>query len=257
MPVTVAMRRPIHNLTPSLEVAADLKPAERKWFPRAIRALNREGVPFMLGGAFGLYHYTGFWRGTKDLDIMVLPQDREAAIEAVTGAGLQDMFADEPYDRDWIYRSRRDGVIVDLIWELANKEDLIDESWITRATAAEFLGLPVRVVSAADMCWLKLFVFQAKRCDWPDIINVIRGTRGQLDWMHLLEEVGPHWRLLCALTNIFDWLCPPDRAFIPRHFREALEELRRREPDAGDDLHAELFDSRPWLTNPGAGFVRG
>lgn len=240
-------------VTPS-EVVADLTPQQRKWFPRALQALHREGVPFLMAGGFGLHHHTGYWTGGKDIDVLVLPQHREAAIEAITHAGFHDLFREEPYDREWIYRSVRQGVIVDLIWRLANKEDDIDEAWFERSAEGEVLGLPVRIVSAADMCWMKLFVFQRKRCDWPDLINIIRGTQGRLDWDHLLKEVGFHWRLLCALVNIFDWLCPPERHFIPREFREKLEDYRRRDLDAHDQCRNNLFDSRPWLAKPGAAY---
>jgi hypothetical protein len=230
-----------------------LRPEERRWFPRVLRALHQEGVPFMLAGAFALYYHTGFWRGTKDLDVLVLPEHREQAIEAVEGAGLRDMFAEEPYDREWIFRSRRDGVIVDLIWRMANYSDDVSPEWIARSTPAEFLGVPVRVVNPADLCWMKLFVFQRLRCDWPDIINIIRGTQGDLDWNLLLREVGPHWRLLCALVDIYDWLCPPERAFIPPTFRAELEARRRSHADADPECRKDLFDTRPWLTGPGAG----
>ncbi|MFN3652674.1 MAG: nucleotidyltransferase family protein [Armatimonadota bacterium] len=235
------------------EQEIDISPVARKWFVRAIQALKQAGVPFLMGGAFGLYHYTGFWRGTKDLDILVLPQDREAAIEALTGAGFSDMFQQEPYDREWIFRGTREGVIVDLIWRLANKADDIAEDWFERSCEGEFFGERVRHVSAADMCWMKLFVFQRKRCDWPDIINVIRGTRGELDWGHLLHEVRQHWRLLCALVEIFDWLCPQERHFIPKKFRYALEERRSANLDEEEECRRDLFDTRPWLTHPGAG----
>jgi hypothetical protein len=236
------------------EIDADFEPYQKRTFGQALHALNSNGVRFMLAGAFGLWHHTGLWRGTKDMDVVILPGDREDAIEAMTNAGFRDMFPDDPYDREWIYRSVRDGVIVDLIWRLANKEDDIDPGWFDRAVPGELFGSPVRVVSAADMCWMKLFVFQLRRCDWPDIINVIRGARGNLDWDHLLTEVGTHWRLLCALVNIYDWLCPPERHFIPERFRSRLDELSRSDADAHDECRRDLFDSRPWLTKAGAGY---
>jgi hypothetical protein len=232
----------------------DLKPVQVKWFFRAMEALDGEGVRYLVAGAFGLHHHTGFWRGTKDLDLLVLPKDREVAIEAVAATSLQDMFYREPYDRAWIYRSTRDGVIVDLIWQLANKEDEVDESWFERGQPADFFGKPVQMVSAADLCWMKLFVFQLQRCDWPDIINIIRGTQGKLDWDVLLRQVGPHWRLLCAVVDIYDWLCPAERTFIPPPFRQELERRRRSNMDADLECHRDLFDSRPWLTDPGAAY---
>jgi len=242
---------PKHELTRN--VADQLRPEECEWFPRAVQALVREDVPFLMAGGFGLYHYTGFWRGTKDIDVLVLPQDREAAIQVIQAVGYRDMYDEEPYDREWIFRGIRNGVIFDIIWQLANKEDDIDRGWFARSVPASFLGAPVQVVSPADLCWMKLFVFQRKRCDWPDIINIIRGTQGNLDWARLLKQVGPHWRLLVALVEIYDWLCPTDRPFIPASFRDALEDLRRRNADRDRACRHDLFDTRPWLTAPGAG----
>ena len=239
-----------------LEVEAQLEPEHREWFSRALRALNGAGVRVMQAGAFGLYHHTGLWRGTKDMDLVILPGDRETAIRALMDAGFEDMYDQEPYDREWIFRAIHGKVIVDSIWQLANKEDQVDEGWFDRSEPSEFFNMPVSVVSAADMCWMKLFVFQAKRCDWPDLINVIRGTRGQLDWEHLLRVVGFHWRLLCALVEIYDWLCPPEREFIPQWFRDELERRRHSNLDANDACRRDLFDSRPWLTSPGAGYYR-
>jgi hypothetical protein len=241
------------NAPSTLEIEAEIDPLQKRRFTDALGALNRAHTPFLVAGAFGLRHYTGMWRGTKDMDLVVLPEDRESAIAALCGAGFRDLFPEEPYDRDWIFRATRDGVIVDLIWRLANKEDDIDRAWFDRGMDAQLFGQPVQMVSAADLCWMKLFVFQLRRCDWPDIINVIRGTRGRLDWEQLLREVGPHWRLLCALVNIYDWLCPPERSFIPDAFRERLEELRALNTDAAPVCRRDLFDSRPWLTRPGAG----
>ena len=55
-------------------------------YDSAIKALRATGRPFMLGGAFGLATYTGRWRNTKDLDLYVLPQDREILAEALAPA---------------------------------------------------------------------------------------------------------------------------------------------------------------------------
>jgi hypothetical protein len=102
---------------------------------------------------------------------------------------------------------------------------------------------------------MKLFVFQATRCDWPDIINVIRGTQGGIDWEDLLDRVGEHWRLLHAVVIIYDWLCPRDREFIPERFRWELLERERQghEADPDDTCRNVLLDSRPWLATAGGG----
>jgi hypothetical protein len=232
----------------------ELGPSERDWHSRALAALDDAGVPFLIAGAFALNHYSGLWRGTKDLDVLVLASDRDRAVEAVTAAGMRDLFPEESYDRNWIFRATRDGVIFDIIWSLANYADSVDATWLEAATRAAFLGRPVRVVSAGDLCWMKLFVMQKQRCDWPDLFNVIRGTGGRLDWSRLLEQAGPHWRLLVGLTAVYDWLCPAETHFIPDEFRHALRALEHEWVDGRDqECRANLLDSRPWLTTAGAG----
>ncbi len=233
----------------------NLSEREHHHFGAAIRTLRLSNVPFLIAGGLALYHYTGFWRETKDLDLLILPEDRDLATAAFTAAGFPDFHDEEPYDREWIFRSRQDEVIVDLIWRMANKTDEVYRAWFDRATPGRLAGEEVQVVSAADLCWLKLFVLQEKRCDWPHILNIIRGTRGNLDWSHLLSEAGQHWRLLCAVTDLFDWLCPSERNFIPESSRLRLQQLRAANADMALDGRQDLLDSRPWLAEAGAGFT--
>src|SRR5262245_4929095 len=103
---------------PRLEFAwVDLINA-RHWtlYRTAIEAIRDAGIPFLLGGGFALAIYTGRWRDTKDIDFYILKRDRKAAMAALRKAGFQDYYRQLPYDRKWIYRATRSGVIVDLIW---------------------------------------------------------------------------------------------------------------------------------------------
>jgi hypothetical protein len=230
-----------------------LSAREREVFGRVLDAMEQAGIPCMIAGAFGLHHYTGLWRNTKDMDLVVLPRDREAACQALRRAGMRDYYDVEPYDREWIFRSHDGADIVDVIWRLANKVDDVDERWFARGPEGEFAGRRVRFVPPEELIWMKLFVLQAERCDWPDIINLIRATQGQIDWERLLELVGPHWRLLRALVEIFDWLCPKEQESIPRTFRRELERRRRQDLDRDSECRNVLLDSRPWLAIPGGG----
>jgi hypothetical protein len=228
-----------------------ISPEEQELFRKTILALREAEVPFLMAGAYALFKYSGCWRNTKDLDILVLPEARERAIEAVCAIGLEDYFDREPYDREWIFRGNRGDVIVDLIWRLANKAGYVEGSWFDRATDAVLLDLPVKVVGPSELCWMKLFVVQRRRCDWPDILNVIRGTAGRLDWEDLFHHVGEHWHLLAGVIHLFDWVCPNERHYIPREVRDRLITLAQQELAAG--CRADLLDARPWLTQPGAG----
>src|SRR4051812_49001026 len=97
--------------------------SEEEWtiYEAAMQSARHAGVPFMVGGAFALGVYTGRWRPTKDVDLLILPKDRDKMIEALTRAGFKDYHDQLHYDRGWIYRSTRDNYIVDVIWRMANR----------------------------------------------------------------------------------------------------------------------------------------
>ena len=63
--------------------------SEEEWglYRRAIEALRKSDLRFMLGGGFGLAAYTGRWRDTKDIDFYIHPADRDVAVAALTRAG--------------------------------------------------------------------------------------------------------------------------------------------------------------------------
>ena len=45
------------------------------FYKEAIQLLKQSKVPFMLGGAFAMFSYTGIYRDTKDLDVFCKPSD--------------------------------------------------------------------------------------------------------------------------------------------------------------------------------------
>src|SRR5688572_22073243 len=109
-------RKTPQNISPEL-----ISPEEWSIYQLAMQAVRSAKIPFLVGGAFALAVYTGRWRSTKDIDLIVHPVDRDRAIDALTGAGFKDYYEQAPYDRGWIYRSTRENYIVDVIWRMANR----------------------------------------------------------------------------------------------------------------------------------------
>ncbi len=50
------------------EMDSAIEVQERTLYLQALDALSDAGIPFMLGGAFAVYHYTRWWRNTHDVD---------------------------------------------------------------------------------------------------------------------------------------------------------------------------------------------
>jgi len=77
--------------------ASDIRPIDsldHAFFRSAASALRRGRVPFLVGGAFALRHYTGIARDTKDFDLFVRPGDALAALEELSDAGYRTEMLD-------------------------------------------------------------------------------------------------------------------------------------------------------------------
>ncbi len=210
------------------------------------QAIERN-IEFALGGAFAVAVYTGSWRNTKDLDLYVMPGDRDAMIEVLTKCGLRDYFDTKPYDRWWIYRGVRDDTIVDVIWAMANHRQTIDELWMS-GPIIDIHGRKLKVLPAEAMLWDKLYIMQRDRCDWPDLLNLLYSVGPDVDWDHLLCRIGDDLPLVTAVLSVFRWLSPArvqtmpewiwDRVGLPPAPHSAAPEI--------DWRRASLLDMRPW-----------
>ena len=222
---------------------------DEQWstYREAIQALRAAGVRFLLGGGFALATYVGRWRDTKDIDFYIMQQDREKAVDVLSKAGFEDYFGQLPYDRKWIYRSTRDGVIVDIIWAMANQRAQTDEEWFERAPAANVRGEALRVIPMEEFLWCKLYIMQRDHCDWTDVFNLIYAVGQQLDWDHLLDRLEEDWPLLKGLLTVYIWLCPEQSRELPQALREELDLPEAEIPLEKKRDHIRLLDTRGWF----------
>jgi hypothetical protein len=224
---------------------------EEQWtvFTAGVSVLEAANIPLVVHGALALAAYTGRWRNTKDVDIIVRPEDRERAVAALCSAGFEDYFERQAYDRGWIFRGWKDDVLFDIIWALPNHRVAIDDDWFKRAQPIRLRGRHLTAAPVEELIRVKLYVFQRERCDWPDVLNLLAATVERMDWSWLVERMGRDLPLLQSVLVIFNWMSPQRAAGLPAWLRE-----RFRLPHIGvDDLAAveerrvRLFDSRPWF----------
>jgi hypothetical protein len=227
---------------------------ENQWsiYRQAFAAVRATGRPFLLGGGFGLAIYMDHWRNTKDIDFYILPEDRDYFVSALEKAGFADYYKKHPYDRGWIYRSHRQGVIVDVIWSMANRHASTDLSWFDRAKTVSVRDEPLLVLPAEELLWCKLFVLQRDHCDWPDLMNLLYAVGPSLDWGHVIKRIGADFPLLKALVTLFDWVCPERAVQLPARVRRQFQLVRPAgHPVPDTRQRARLLDSRAWF----AGFL--
>jgi hypothetical protein len=222
--------------------------APRQWavYRHAIETLRKAGIPFMLGGGFALAVYTGRWRNTKDIDLYIAPSDREAAIKAITRAGFTDYFQTLPYDRNWIFRTTRDRMIVDLIWGMANQRAQVDALWFDHAVPISIRGESLLAIPVTEFIWCKLYILQRDHCDWTDVMNVLYAAAPLINWDHLLIRLEDDWPLLKSLLTLYGWLCPASARELPETLRRRLSLERPTSPPPGRN-RIRLLDSRGWF----------
>src|SRR5687768_12973105 len=72
-----------------IQFSSRLHPKTEEFYRCAVRALEKGGVPFLVGGAYALWHYTGIVRHTKDFDVFVRKDDAESALSTLSAAGYK------------------------------------------------------------------------------------------------------------------------------------------------------------------------
>jgi hypothetical protein len=205
---------------------------------------------FALGGGLAFSFYSRMWRNTKDMDLFVLPRDREIAIGILNQLGFSDYFDQTQYDRSWIYRGFRDGVIVDIIWQMANHRAEVDERWLD-GPRLDIDGMPLRAIPAEELIFAKLYVMQRERCDWPDLLNLLFARGAEVDWNHVRHRLGDDLPLLAGLLHVFAWLCPERAAQLPMAARALIGDAVANRGGKGqcdhDAKRVSLLDGRAWF----------
>jgi hypothetical protein len=215
----------------------------------AIDVADERNVAFALGGGLAFSEYAGRMRNTKDLDLFILPKDRGAMIEGLCKAGFSDYFDEKPYDRSWIYRAVREHVIVDIIWTMPNHRVVVDEDWLTRGWDIEIRDVCLKLLPPEELLWSKLYVMQKDRCDWPDLLNLLRARSHDLDWDRLFAKSDHDALLLGGLLSVYRWLLPRQAAEAPPWIWERAGLLPVEAIDSEDEheQRAHLLDSRDWF----------
>jgi hypothetical protein len=215
-------------------------------FKEALNALNDTHTPYAVGGAFAIYHYTGLWRDTNDLDLYLERSQVPGAAETLSSIGFADYGEMAAGDREWIYHALKNEILVDLIWQTPNHLSPIGNELHSRATEGVFLGLPVRFLPPDILIWAKIFTMNRHRCDWPDIFNVARACPNGIDWQSLLLRMGEHWPVLLSFVTLFDWAYPGEALCIPQPIRSELMRRKQLQPVSPNEPTREsLLD--PWI----------
>ncbi len=231
------------ELPVSTSAPPEFPPEQRALFCEVLQHLNQAHLPYVVSGAFALQQHTGIWRNTKDLDLF-LPM--EVVPEALRHLQEQG-FETEVRDPVWLAKAHRDGFYVDLITGMSNAIITVDQSWIDRGSDAVVLGVPTRVLAAEELIASKLFVNFRERFDGADVIHIIYGTQGKINWARLLDLIGEHWELLLWELVLFRYVYPAKQDCVPRKVWDSLLSRLREglnSPVKGAPFRGSLIDEK-------------
>lgn len=150
---------------------SDLEAALKK----AVSALERAQVRCVVGGSVACWARGGPL-ATADVDLMIRPQDADAALEALAEAGLR---AERPPEQ-WLYKAWCDNVLVDLIFEPVGLT--VDDELLDRSEALNVAGLRVEVMALEDVMTTKLLALNEHALDLEPLVAIARALREQIDW---------------------------------------------------------------------------
>lgn len=203
-------------------VTEEQKKEAHAFYREALEGLNESGAGYMLGGAFALFHHTGIYRDTKDLDVFCRSIDYPKILKYFSDKGYKT----ELTDARWLAKVFKGDYFIDIIFDTVNNICTVDDSWFDRAAKGEFADMPVLFLSAEELIWCKIYVQNRERFDGADVNHIILKTGKNLDWKRILMRMEQHWHLLLAQILTFQFVYPSDFAnTVPKWL---FDELMRR-----------------------------
>ncbi|GAB2785218.1 nucleotidyltransferase family protein [Rhabdobacter roseus] len=185
----------------------------------ALQLLKEHEIRYMVGGAIPLFHYTGVYRDTKDLDLFCKPSEYPKILKLFADRGYQT----ELTDVRWLAKIFKGEYFIDIIFDTVNNICTVDDSWYEHAEKGEFAGMEVLLLSPVELAWCKMYVQNRERYDAADVNHILLKCGKKLDWKRLLFRMDPHWHLLLAQLLQFQFVYPSDfHEIIPRWLFEEL-----------------------------------
>jgi hypothetical protein len=149
----------------------------------AVAALREAGIPFMLGGSLAAWARGGP-APRKDLDLMVKPEDAEAAQTVLADAGMRT----ERPPEEWLLKAWNGDVLIDIIFGPSGLE-LTDEV-MNRADTMPVMAIAVPVMAVEDMLLTMLLAIDEHSLDLGPLLGIVRALREQIDWPSLRARTG-------------------------------------------------------------------
>src|ERR1043165_4566030 len=155
-----------------MSAAVQLDEQSRDFYRRALGLLDRNGVDYLVGGAYAFARYTGIERHTKDFDIFCRQRDVDPILAVLERLGCQT----EKTFPHWLGKAYNPGTadFIDVIYSPGSGIAVVDDEGFTPSASETVLGVPVRLCPAEEIIWSKGFIMERERYDGNDVAHLIR-----------------------------------------------------------------------------------
>lgn len=212
------------------------------FYKHILRLLDKQHIPFMVGGTYAFTAYTDIFRPTKDMDIFSTPEVYPSILKIANKAG----FLTELLDERWIAKIHEKNFTTDIIFAEKNGLNKVNQSWFAHSPTGSVLGYTVKLMPLEEMILSKSFIQNHNRYDGPDVIHLILRRGTMIDWHLLLTLMDPYWEVLFAHLINFSFVYPTNRNIIPKWVMETMTDrlkLLLSEPETHDRVTRGLLFS--------------
>src|SRR5436190_6047454 len=208
---------------PAAPIAPDA--GTQQFYVDALKELDAEGIPYVVGGGYAMAHYTGIARNTKDLDIFVKPSDHKRVLATMERAGYRT----EYFYPFWIAKALCGESFIDILYNSGNGLCPVDDDWFRYARDFEIHGHPTKLCPPEEQLWSKAFVMDRDRFDGTDVNHIIFAQGQTMDWRRLLARFKTHERVLMAHLMLFGYAYPSERGRVPEWVMGELQKAIDKE----------------------------
>src|SRR5690348_2765757 len=140
---------------------------------KAGAALRDAGIEFLLGGSLASWARGGP-ETRHDLDLMIRPDAREQATEALKAVGMR--IEDPP--EEWLVEAWAGDILGELIFRPQGVE--VDDEARARGEVMAVLGMDIRVMAIDDVLVTKLMALTEHSLRYESLLPIARAVREQV-----------------------------------------------------------------------------
>ncbi|HEV2755220.1 MAG TPA: nucleotidyltransferase [Actinomycetota bacterium] len=152
-------------------------------FRDVVARLEDAGFDYAVGGGLSTDHWTGGTRTIGDVDLVIREEDAGGILEVLAGAGYETA----EMDRSWLHKAFKDGVTIDLMFELKNGVRFDDE-FREHRKRGELFGTVAWVIAPEDQVASLTGTLSRETLGghWYNVVDIM--SNNDLDWDYLVAR---------------------------------------------------------------------